>query len=247
MTPAPQPRLRPFRARVAGAGRRGRSRAGMTLIEILIVITLLAGVMAGVSYGVGAIHRTKLKSACTRVVAGARFAFHRSVTKGRTVRLAFDLDEGTLALEEADGEVTIDRSEDRNIDPDEDTAAVDPWAMAQARIEETVVVQANRSAFGPIVDGEGDPIRRYRPRALDGVRIVQIQTPHEPEPRIEGKGFIYFFPGGRAEHATVQLADRNDHVFTVEIHALTGAGKIHNYAYEPVDLEDEGDEVRDSR
>ena len=217
----------------------------MTLVEILIVIVLLAGVMAGVSYGIGAIHRTKLKSACTRVVAGARFAFHRSVTKARTLRLAFDLDEGTFAIEEAEGQVYLDASEDRNIDPDEDDAAVDPWAAAQARLDETVIVQAGRSRFGPIVNGEGEPLRRYQPKRLEDVRIVQVTTPHEPEPRTSGKAYVHFFPGGRAEHATVQLADANDHVFTVEIHPLTGAGRIHSFPYDPPTLDDEAGELRD--
>ena len=41
----------------------------MTLIEILIVIALFALVATGVSMGIGALHRTKLRSAAMDVAA----------------------------------------------------------------------------------------------------------------------------------------------------------------------------------
>ena len=56
---------------------------------------------------------------------------------------------------------------------------------------------------------------------------------------------MYFFPGGLAEEAVIQLSDSSDAVYSVEIHSLTGNARIHNFAFEPVDeLDDEG-EVRD--
>ncbi|HJL44968.1 MAG TPA: prepilin-type cleavage/methylation domain-containing protein, partial [Polyangiaceae bacterium LLY-WYZ-15_(1-7)] len=76
------------------------------------------------------------------------------------------------------------------------------------------------------------------------VRITRLFTPHEREPRETGRGYIYFFPGGRTEHAVVQITDGEDNVYSIEVHALTGRAEIHAYAHEPVELDDES-ELRD--
>ena len=46
----------------------------MTLIEMMIVIIIVAVAATGLSYGLGALERTQLRSACMRVTAGARYA-----------------------------------------------------------------------------------------------------------------------------------------------------------------------------
>lgn len=239
---------------------------GMTLIEILIVVAILAVVATGITLGFSALHRTKLRSAAMDIVAASRFAYHRAVTRGKTVRIVFDLDAHTMAIEEAHGHITLSADEERELDEDEDTAAVDPWEAARARLDDAYGANLGRAAFGPIRGSNGEPIERYRPhqlpvsagrRARDddpaaaaaraAVHIVRLTTPHEPEPREQGRGYVYYFPGGRTEHAVVQIADRSrESVYSVEIHPLTGHAKVYPYAFEPEELSDEDvSEVRD--
>ncbi|MEM9067413.1 MAG: prepilin-type N-terminal cleavage/methylation domain-containing protein [Myxococcota bacterium] len=262
-----------FSRRRIVAGRRGsRKRTeGMTLIEILIVVALLALMATGIGLGFSALHRTKLRSSALDIVGAARFAYHRAVTRGKTVRIVFDLDAHTIAVEEAHGRITLNASEDRELDEDEDNAAVDPWEAARARLDDAYGANLGRAAFEPVKGSNGSPIRRYTPHQLPitesrdvgdelsegaeaaaalgqraSVRIARLITPHEMDPREQGRGYIYFFPGGRSEHATVQITDSNgESVYSVEIHPLTGQGRVHNYAYEPEELTDEGSEVRD--
>ncbi len=236
----------------------------MTLVEILIVVAILAVVATGITLGFSALHRTKLRSAAMDIVAASRFAYHRAVTRGKTVRIVFDLDAHTMAIEEAHGHITLSADEDRELDEDEDTAAVDPWEAARARLDDAYGANLGRPAFEPIRGSNGEPIRRYRPhqlpvsegrRARSGepdparaaVHIVRLSTPHEPEPREQGRGYVYYFPGGRTEHAVVQIADRSrETVYSVEIHPLTGHAKVYPYAFEPEELLDEDlSEVRD--
>ncbi|MCB9611325.1 MAG: prepilin-type N-terminal cleavage/methylation domain-containing protein [Sandaracinus sp.] len=242
---------------------------GLTLVEMMIVVALLALVAVGVSYGIGALHRTKLRSAAMDVVGAARFAYHRAVSRSATVRLAFDLDAHTIAVEEANGHVTLDVSEDAESDDEEDRSAADPWARAQARLDGSMSAQLGRSAFGPIEGSDGSPMKKYLPHrlpvvegnelaaaegdpraaaaALDApeVRIYRVITPHEPEPRETGRGYVYFFPGGRTEHAYIYLTDDDGtNVYTVEIHPLTGRAMVHRGELEPEEMSDEG-EVRD--
>lgn len=72
--------------------------------------------------------------------------------------------------------------------------------------------------------------------------IERLYTPHEDEPREEGTGHIYFFPHGQTENAMVWLADGSDHVFSVELHPITGRTIVRASAYEPEELILDGDE-----
>lgn len=227
-------------------GRRGvRARAGMTLIEVMIIVLIVAVAATSLSYGFGALNRTQLRSACMRITAAARFAYNRAVSRGTTVRLAFDFANDTMAIEEAHGRITLARTNDRrrldieeaDDDDDTDTAAVDPWAAAQARLADTLHPSFGASPF-QVLRG-----RRYAATPVaEGVEIERLMTPHEAEPRERGEGHIYFFPHGLTEHAVVWLSDGGDTVFSVEIHPLSGRARVRASAYEPEELMIEGDE-----
>ncbi len=221
--------------------RQNQRSEAMTLIEILIVIAIIGVAVAGVTLGVNSLGRNKIRRAAVRIASGARFAFHRAVTQGSTVRMAFDLEAGTLGFEEGHGQIVLARDvESEDEDLDEDLSTVDPWAAAQARLDQTIVVNSGRSAFAPITRDDNHPDPRYRSRGLDGVLITRLITPHETEPRESGKGYVHFWSHGEGENAIIQVETNDgDYVYTVEINGLTGASRIFPYAYEPDELEDE--------
>lgn len=223
----------------------------MTLIEIMIVIILLALVASGVTYTFNALNRTYLRSGCLHITAGARYAYNRAIARNTTVRLVFNLDEGTMAFEESEIPVALARlgderreftrdaqHEDGDDDgPDVDQAAVDPWAAARARLADTIHPTFGASPFQPLQGAH------YAAHPLGaGVRITRLYTPHEEEYRDEGTGHIYFFPHGQTENAVIWLDDGHDHTFSVELHPLTGRTRVRAYAYEPEELILEGDE-----
>lgn len=219
----------------------------MTLIEIMVVIVIMALAAVGVSMALGALTRTKLRSGCARIVAASRFAYNRAISTGNTVRVLIDVDEGTMAIEEAHGRVTLSRIDDPRREAaeeeGEDATVVDPWAAARARLETTIQPSFGASPFSPIAGRNGETLRKYQTQPIaNGIRVVRLVLPHEPEPRDSGKGAIYFFPGGQTEHAVVQLGDRSDTVYSVEIHPLTGRATVHNFAYEPELIRDTDDE-----
>ncbi len=227
------------RARVAR-----RSLEGMTLIEIMIVCLIIAVAATGLSYGFGALNRTQLRSACMRLTAASRFAYNRAISRGTTVRIALDFGNGTMAIEEGHGRITLARTTDtrrQQIEEDSEdgdvSAAVDPWEAAHARLADTLHPSFGASPFQPISG------RRYEPQPLaPGVELERLITPHEAEPRERGVGHIYFFPHGQTEHAVVWLTDGGEAVFSVEIHPLSGRARVRSAAYEPEELLIEGDE-----
>ncbi len=210
----------------------------MTLIEVMIVLVIAAIAATGVTYSLGALTRANLRSGCVTLSAAARFAYGRAISQNTTVRLLFDFETDQMSFEEAHGRVVLTRLDDdtrRRLEDGEDGAVVDPWAAARARLENTLRPSFGASPFAPV------PGRRYEARSLaSGVRILRLIVPHEPEPREEGEGAIYFFPGGQTEHAVVWLGDDSDRVYSIEIHPLTGRGRVYDYAYEPEHLLDDG-------
>lgn len=221
-----------------------RTSRGFTLIEVIVVIAIVAVVVTGATFGLGAITRTRLRSSAFKVMSAARFAYNRSLTQGTTTRLRFDLDKDTMAIEETLTPVTLATTEQLE---DEDGQAVDPWDLARARLEQPLTPVKPTSPFQPIANQNGKVIERYTAKPVgDAVSVHALITPHETETRTDGEGSVYFFPGGLTEHAVIQLSDASDTVYSIEIHPLTGNARIHNFAYEPLDeLDDEG-EVEDS-
>jgi type II secretory pathway pseudopilin PulG len=214
----------------------------MTLIELIVVVVIIALAGSGLSFSLGALNKTNLKSGASHFAAAARFAYNRAIIRGTTVRIAFDLPGTTFSIEEANAHVTLARAKDeRRKDAadktGQDIAAVDPWESARARITEVMKPSYGASPFKGLQNDDGKPLSRYTNVALGRrVQVVKLIVPHEPEPLEQGKGAIHFFPSGMTEHAVIQLSDGADAIYSVEVHPLTGRCQIYPQAYEPKKL-----------
>lgn len=223
----------------------------MTLIEVMLVIVIGALLVVGASTGLGAIARTNMRAAAMTISSASRFAYHRAVTHGKTVRIALDFDAHTIGIEEAQGQVILaDPDADDDVDEEvDDDGSRDPWAAAQASLDDTMQANLGRASFSTVgseereTDENGEtlvtvtPLDRFRPRPLEGVELNLLITPHEREARVDGKGYIYFFPSGRTETAIVQLTNEDEIIYSVQIDALTGRAEIFSYARDESDLE----------
>ncbi|MDD9945452.1 MAG: prepilin-type N-terminal cleavage/methylation domain-containing protein [Myxococcales bacterium] len=219
---------------------------GMTLIELVIVVAILALGATGLGFSLGALARTNLKSGATKVAAAVRYAYNRAVARGTTVRIVFDLPGNHFAVQEAHGRITLARNEEfrrvHGVDKgDLDTGgAVDPWAAARARLEQPLEPSLGESPFGAIEGARGEPVKRFTKVELGRhVNIVRLLVPHEPAPKETGQGAVHFFPTGYTEHAVIHLSDGDEGIYSVEIHPLTGRTKIHRDAFEPDEFLDD--------
>ena len=221
-----------------------RANRGFTLIEVILVVAIIAVVVTGATFGLGAISRTRLRSSAFRVMSAARFAYSRSLTQGTTTRLRFDLEKNTMAIEETYTPVTLATNEQLESDEGQ---AVDPWDLARTRLQEPLNPVTPTSPFQPISNKSGKVLDRYSAKPVgDGISVHALITPHESDTRTDGEGSVYFFPGGVTEHAVIQLSDSSVTVYSIEIHPLTGNARIHNFAYEPLSELDDDGEVEDS-
>lgn len=241
-----------------------RRQEGMTLIELVVVVVILAFAASGLSFSLGAVTKTNLKSSASKIAAAARFAYNRALIHGTTVRIAFDIPGTTFSIEEAHGRVSLakvddERRKDTLDKTGTDVVAVDPWTAAKNRISEALRPTFGASPFKPIApesiasksstsnvsNSSGRTASRYAKIPLGRrVQIVKLIVPHEPAPLEQGKGAIHFFPAGMTEHAVVQLSDGTDRVYSVEIRPLTGRSRIYPEAYEPKQLIGDPRELR---
>ncbi|MEI9939419.1 MAG: prepilin-type N-terminal cleavage/methylation domain-containing protein [Pseudomonadota bacterium] len=207
--------------------RRRIDQRGLTLVELLIVIALIAVLGGTVLMGPGMLEGSRLKSAATLIVSGVRLGLARASTTGHPTRLAFDLDNGKLTLEEANSSVLL--REHTKDSSSGSAAATDLEKKAQAESERILQgPHAPRATFRAVPGFNSSPDETGPARSLgNGVQFISVQTEHDDEPRSAGRAYLYFFPGGTTERASVQLKRRGDDTgMTVSISGLTGRAKI---------------------
>jgi len=168
------------------------------------------------------------------MVAGAvRVGFTRATATSKSQRLVFDLDNETLWLEESETPMLVQSK---------DVVATGGAAA---------VTEAERLAFQEndrIVKGPRAPKPSYHsvealgfssetgargPRPLGrGLKIREVQTEHDDLPRTKGRAYLYFWPGGQTERASIELAPAeatvDEDVLTLLIAPLTGKVTIKN-------------------
>lgn len=200
---------------------------GLTLVELLIVIALIAVLGGTVLMGPGMLEGSRLKSAATLIVSGVRLGLARASTTGRPTRLAFDLDNAKLTLEEADSSVLL--REHTKDSSSGSAAATDLEKKAQTESDRILQgPHAPKATFKPVPGFNSSPDESGPARSLgSGVQFISVQTEHDDDPRSSGRAYLYFFPGGTTERASVQLKRRGDDTgMTVSISGLTGRAKI---------------------
>ena len=234
-----------------GASTRRRRRArGMTLIEILVVLGLLALMAAGVIFSMGASRAARVTRATNQLAATMRFAYDKSRVTGMYYRLEVDFEERSFSLQAADEAMYMPATNRdgtiREIDADEEESRADRdkraaesyYAQVQSKILDT---NSDGTVNDPYAVRMEDVPRRRPPlfESFDGantlkgigesivfderVEIVSVRTEHDLQPITEGKAYVYFFPGGRTQMTHVQLRDKNGGTeFTIVLQPLTG-------------------------
>ena len=214
-------------------------RAGFTLVEILIVLTLVLLVSGVAIAGSGQLPSARLRRSATMVASAVKVAFTRSTATSRDLRLVMDLDRQKVWLEEADVPMLV-TSGDKSL-----TGGADPMtAVEQAAIEEGERIIKGppipKPRFHPIeVFGFGDVEGGSGGKPLQrGIRFRSVQTAHDDAPRTTGRAYLYFWRSGRTELASIQIhigdSVADDRTLTLLVSPLTGKVRVRGGAVELV-------------
>lgn len=212
----------------ASRGSRRRHTAGFTLIELLIVVALIAGLVATVLFGSGMFSGARLRGAATLVMSGVRLGIARANSTGRATRMVFDLDAKTVSLEETAGRMLISKEGEED-DPTAGAAGGNDAEREAVEAAQGILdgPRAPRPTFSAVAEFLGEGGKQSGRELGQGVRYLAVQTEHDPEPRVDGKAYLYFWPGGSTERAVIQLAREGDSDgLSVTVSGLTGRAKI---------------------
>ncbi len=196
----------------------------------MIVVAIIGLMVSAVTFGVNALPRARLRTSCIRLAATFRFAYLHALATGHTSRVSFRLGAGQLSVEDTDDTHTLDRDDPMHAGG---AADVEVRARDEARLMAEMRPRATRAVFTAL------PTRMFNVRPLeDGVAIVRLFSDHDPEPRVDGAGHIYFFSGGQTEHAILHVRNTRGDTFSVVLHPVTGRTEVFDRMVEPPDLDE---------
>jgi general secretion pathway protein H len=203
------------------------ARRGLTLIEIIVVLAILALVTGVAVAGSMQLPSARLRRSATMVTSAIKVAYTRATATSRDLRLVMDLDDQRIWLEESDAPMLV-QSKDAS-----GAGGADPVTQAErAALEEGAKVVKGppipRPHFHPIevfgfgdVDSEngGKPLQR-------GITFRGVQAAHDETERTSGRAYLYFWPGGQTERAAIKLrigtSTEEYRTLTLVVSPLTG-------------------------
>jgi general secretion pathway protein H len=218
------------------------SERALTLIELLVTVALIALVTTGAIMGSGALVNSRMRGATSMIAGAIRIAFTRASATSRPNRLVFDIEASKVILEETSDAVLV-----RKDDATGGSAASTPEEKEAIEQASRIVKgpQAPRARFAPVKAlGFDDPDTSGGRSLGKGVRFRKVETGHSPDGQTAGRAYLYFWPGGQTERASIQLgpesSQRPDDGMSILVSALTGRVRTVGGAKSMDPLRDDG-------
>jgi general secretion pathway protein H len=210
--------------------RNRRHTGGLTLIELIVVVALMALFMGTIMFGMGAATNSRVRAAATLVASGVRVAFTRAASTSKSMRVVFDLEQNTMVLEESDMPMLVRRDD---VTGSDGATGATPQEEAAIHESERLIKgpTAPRPLFKPVNAFGFDAEDPTKGRELGrGVAFRRVEVAHAEDPYLSGRAYLYFWPGGQTERASIQVGRKgdtgDDAVLSVLVSPLTGRVRI---------------------
>jgi general secretion pathway protein H len=165
------------------------------------------------------------------IASAIKVAYTRATATSHDLRLVMDFDQEKIWLEESDIPM-LAQSKDKT-----GTGGADPITQA----EKAALAEGDKIIKGPPIPkphfhpiealgfAEDEPGKGGKPLPR-GITFREVQTTHDETSRTEGRAYLYFWPGGRTEPASIQVrigkSDSADQAMTLLVSPLTGRATI---------------------
>jgi Tfp pilus assembly protein FimT len=158
--------------------------AGFTILELLLVLAVIAGLTTVLSYGVKRVRNSDLRADTTRIAQSLRTAYAMATQSGKHHRVVFDVEKRTYQIEACEGDVKLhkERREEREHEQDESRLE---QAMRFLQGDQSAAGTGMTSEFMPEVQAAMSPEEAAeKAKALAGVRLGTARC--APPTRIRG-------------------------------------------------------------
>jgi len=215
-----------------------RTRAGLTLIEMMIALLVAAVLFSGVVMGVGAITGAQAKTAAGELAGTIRTLYDTANLSGKTCRLVFDLGKArdeeariTYWAECAKGNVTTDRDRERALQKANEAREDGPRDRRSSGSALSDLMEAESGRVEAAAAFSAFTSESLGRRTLPAGVKATVWTRHQREATTSGLAYLHFFPQGFTEMAHVQLK-QGDNAWTLVVSPLTGKVKVETRALE---------------
>jgi prepilin-type N-terminal cleavage/methylation domain-containing protein len=187
---------------------------GFSLIELMVVVALIAGLILIALPSLNALGGLDLKKEITKLAGFTSEVFSKALLSGKTHRIVFDLDDQKYWVEEKAGEVG-------EINPE-----LGYEELMKERIKENLSDEEDNLApkFKAVKGTFGE-----KQSLAHNVVFFGVWTEQMPEIARKGQAMIYFFSDGYTQSAFVSIAKKGDDVdgaFYLSLSPLTGKAYI---------------------
>lgn len=195
--------------------RSGRARQrGFTLIELLVVVGVIALLAGLAAPALGTLTGANARAAAGSLAGAMRYMFDTAALRREKCRIVLDGPARSWWAECAPGAATIEKDARAREDAEELARRFPDEKDEQTR---RLLGQTPWGAFSDRLVQK----RELPGRATFGKVSVE-GLDHPSEDRI---AYVYFFPGGRAQRAQVEVVDGSN-LFTVTVEPFTGRARV---------------------
>jgi len=210
-----------------------KSSRGFTLLELLIVITII-GVIAVIGGSVVSnSYKSKTRELSWRMASTVRYLYDTAAARGQTVRLVLDFESSSYWAEASVDKFLLERETSEEKKKREEEKVEKGRLRASMSEEEKEAAETGG-------EGEQSQVEPYeanfgvvemplfeQKQLPRGIFFKDVYTMHDVEPIAGGRAFVYFFPTGYAEEAVINFRDEDDkRNLSVKISPLNGRVKI---------------------